>query len=137
MRNYYCLLVFVLNRKKSYSTTAYIIVTLLETRKGPVRKVLLRLFSCVDRPMRSRRRTVRAVGNIAISVLESWCFDRGWLFKLVVLRIVPRLPLTGCEDIVERRGEEVHYGRNHEYDSPLSNCRLNWGKLRHTLLNCE
>lgn len=92
-------------------------------RKVPV--LLLPLFGCVIRSVR-RRRAIRrrrraTVGKITVAVLVGGRFDWHGLLRFVVVRIVPRLPRAGREDVVERRGEDVHARRNHEHNSPLRN----------------
>lgn len=72
--------------------------------------------------MRRRRRSV-AEAVLAVFVRG---FDRGRLLRFVVVRVVPRLPRAGREEVVEGRREEVHAGRDQEHDPPLGDRGLSF-----------
>lgn len=78
--------------------------------------------------MRRRRSVVVAV--VAVLVRG---FDRDGLLRFVVVRVVPRLPRAGREQVVEGRREEVHAGRDQEHDPPLRDRGLE-EEIKHVLL---
>lgn len=105
----------------------------LINRKTTLDLALLPLFGHTRRrPKRRRRRSV--VVPVVVAVLVGG-FDRGRLLRFVVVRVVPRLPRAGREQVVEGRREEVHAGRDQEHDPPLRDRGLKKSESEQELAN--